>query len=119
MDHYDTDNVFAKIINKKIPVKIIFEDAHTLAFPDLYPVAPIHILLVPKGKYVNYSDFINNASLQETMSFFKAISTIEKDLSLISFRLITNQGTMSGQSIFHFHMHIIAGKQLKELIPYD
>ena len=53
------------------------------------------------------------------MSFFKAISTIEKDLSLISFRLITNQGTMSGQSIFHFHMHIIAGKQLKELIPYD
>ena len=116
---YDHNNVFAKIIRKEITAKIIYEDDYTLAFEDANPVAPVHTLVVPKGNYIDYNDFITNATSLEISNFFKAITIITNNLNLSSFRLITNKGEISGQSVYHFHMHIISGKQLGGLIASE
>jgi len=109
---YDKNNIFAKIINKEIPSKLIYEDEHLLAFHDMYPVAPIHVLVIPKGEYKDYSHFIASAKPEIQIHFFKQVSKLANDLCGNNFRLCTNNGAMSGQTIFHFHMHIIGGKQL-------
>lgn len=110
---YDKNNIFAKIIQKEIPSKIIFEDEHLLAFHDLYPVAPVHALVIPKGDYSNYTDFVSHAPLETQAHFFKQVAILAKDLCGEDFRLCTNNGLQSGQTIFHFHMHIIGGEKLR------
>ena len=109
---YDTNNIFAKIIAKEIPSKLIYEDDHVMAFHDLHPVAPVHVLVIPKGSYTDYSDFIANAKPETQLYFFQKAASLAKELCGEHFRLCANNGAMSGQTIFHFHMHIIGGKQL-------
>ena len=100
---YDKNNIFAKIIKKEISSKLIYEDEYMMAFHDIYPVAPIHIIVIPKDPYTDYTDFINNAPDTLQLHFLKQVGKLANDLCSADFRLCTNNGAMSGQTILHFH----------------
>jgi histidine triad (HIT) family protein len=106
---YDENNIFAKIIRKEIPAKILFEDKYAIAFNDIAPVAPIHILIIPKIECVDYEDFITKASLEGLRGYFLAIKQIASQMNIADYRLVNNNGALAGQSVFHFHMHLLAG----------
>ena len=111
LKNYDKDNVFAKILRKEINSKVIFENEFCLAFDDINPTAPFHVLLIPKGEYTCYNNFIDNASAEEKLSFFEAISKIVQDNNLENgYRLVVNTGRDGGQIVPHFHVHILAHK---------
>ena len=114
---YDKENVFARIINSQLPANKVYEDDKIIAFHDINPESPTHILVVPKGEYIDFSDFITKASGDEVKNYFNKIVDIIKELGLEEngYRLITNKGSQSGQSVFHFHMHILSGRQLNGL----
>ena len=109
---YSDDNIFAKILRKEIPCEKVYEDDHCLAFKDINPQAKIHVLVVPKGKYISFDDFSQNASGEEISSFFKAVGKIAKDLDLSTegYRILSNIGKLGGQEVPHFHIHNF-GKQ--------
>ncbi len=115
---YDKNNVFAKIIDKDLIAKIIYEDAGIIAFDDINPVAPVHVIVIPKKQYIDYSDFITKASGNEVKDYFTKLSYISSLIGLDQngYRLISNKGIKSGQSVFHFHFHIIGGKSISRLI---
>ena len=114
---YNDDNIFAKILNKKLATDIILENEHAIAFNDIVPQAPIHILIIPKGKYVKYDDFLKKASKDEIYHFFKLISQLVKeyDLERTGYRLITNAGRNANQEVPHLHFHLLAGKNLGKM----
>lgn len=115
---YDTTNIFAKIIRGEIPTQTIYEDDYAIAFPDIAPNAPTHVLVLPKGAYRDYEDFTARASDAEIAGFFRAVRTIAQELGVAAhFRLITNNGAGAGQSVFHFHVHLLAGKKMGALLP--
>ena len=110
---YDEDNVFYKILKGDLPCDKIYENDHVLAFNDIAPVAPIHVLVIPKGKYVSFEDF--DSSLY--FNFFNSVKNVLSILNLKNgYRIITNSGTDGGQIVFHFHVHIIAGTRLGSLL---
>lgn len=112
---YDKDNIFAKIIRGEISSKIIYEDANILAFHDAFPVAPVHVLVIPKAEYIDFPDFMGKASDDEVSYFFKKLSEIAYSLNLENgYRIVANTGKDSGQTVFHFHAHIIAGKNISD-----
>jgi len=111
---YDDGNIFAKILNMEIPAKIVYQDEMILAFHDAFPVAPVHVLVIPKGKYTDFDDFISNAGESDILYYFKKVKEIAKDLNLDDYRIMTNKGSGSGQTVFHFHTHIISGNNLKK-----
>lgn len=115
---YDDNNIFAKILRKEIPCKPVYEDDHVLAFPDIAPKAPVHILVIPKGKYVSISDFGAKASAEEITAFWRAVSKIAADNGLPDqgFRTIANTGLNGGQEVPHFHVHIVGGKRLGPML---
>ncbi len=115
---YDSNNVFAKIIAGDIPAKKVYEDEAIVAIEDIAPAAPIHILVLPKKAYIDYTDFITQATAEEIKYYFTKVAVIAEELGLSKdgYRLITNKGTLSGQTVFHFHTHIIAGKKLDRLV---
>lgn len=115
---YDSSNVFARIIRGEIPAKKVFEDEKILAFYDISKAAPIHVLVVPKGEYRNYFEFVDLASKEEIANFFQKVATIAKELGVVEsgFRLITNNGADGGQTVDHFHIHLLAGAKFHELI---
>lgn len=113
---YDSNNAFAKIIKGEIDAKKIYEDQNVIAFYDLYPVAPVHALVIPKKQYKDYKDFVKKAPKEEIADFFTKVDHVASILKLESYRLITNYGSHSGQSVFHFHVHIIGGTQITSLI---
>lgn len=115
---YDTNNVFAKILRGEIPCKKLFENEYVLAFHDIAPAAPTHVLVLPRGAYVSYDDFMARATDAEVTGFFKAVRMVANQLGVAdAFRLITNNGTRAGQSVHHFHMHILAGAEMDGLLP--
>lgn len=115
---YDKNNTFVKIIGKDIPAEIIYEDDNLIAFNDINPVAPVHIIIIPKKEYIDYNDFILKASSDEIKDYFIKLAYIASlaGLDQDGYRLITNKGVKSGQSVFHFHFHIIGGKAISKLI---
>lgn len=113
---YDADNIFAKILRGDIPAKKLYEDEFALAFPDIAPNAPTHVLVIPKGNYARYDDFIAGASDEQIAGFFKAVRSVAQQLGVDAYRLITNNGEAVGQSVQHFHVHILGGKKLGKLI---
>lgn len=112
---YDSNNIFAKIIRGEIASKKIYEDQQVLAFFDAFPVAPTHILVIPKGQYLDYLDFLNRASADEVAYYFTKVKEIAISMGLESFRICSNTGEQSGQSVFHFHTHIMGGGKLGEM----
>ena len=114
---YNDDNIFAKILNKKLSTDIIMENKHAIAFHDIVPQAPIHILIIPKGKYIKYDDFINKASKDEIYHFFNLINqlVIDYNLEKSGYRLITNAGGNANQEVPHLHFHLLGGKNLGKM----
>ena len=114
---YDINNIFAKIISKKIPCDLIFEDDKVIFFHDISPQAKIHILGVPKAEVINLSDFVQKCDQSEVYYFFQKISEVIKKFNLqkTGYRLITNEGTNPNQEVPHFHVHILAGEKLGNL----
>lgn len=111
---YDQGNIFARILRREIPVQIVYEDDFTLAFPDIAPQAPIHVLIIPKGAYVSSADFGSSASDAEIAGLARAVTKVAEILGLShsGYRLITNTGTDAGQEVPHYHVHLLAGAKL-------
>lgn len=118
MQAYDSSNVFAKILRKEIPAKIIFETEFTLAFYDAFPKAPIHALVIPKGPYVNFKDFCFKANNNEILDFWTVVSDVVETLKLEQhgYRMICNSGLNGGQEVPHFHVHLCGGAQLGPML---
>ena len=115
---YDKDNIFAKILKSEIPCNKILENEYALAFSDINPQAPKHILVIPKNPYINFYDFIKNSSTTEIEYFWRLVNDIIEHLKLEDkgFRLITNSGNDGNQDVPHFHIHILGGKNLGRMI---
>ena len=115
---YDDQNIFAKILRGEIPCDKVYEDEHVLAFNDIAPQAPVHILVIPKGPYVSIEDFGLQASAEEIKGFYVAASKIvqEQGLSDGGFRCIANTGANGGQEVPHFHMHILGGAKIGPMV---
>ncbi|MCB1650878.1 MAG: histidine triad nucleotide-binding protein [Alphaproteobacteria bacterium] len=115
---YDDQNIFAKILRGEIPCDKVYEDEYVLAFNDLYPKAPVHILVIPKGAYVSLADFGAQASADEVSGFFKAVAKIaaEHDLVEAGFRSIANTGVNGGQEVPHFHLHLLGGRAIGPMV---
>lgn len=118
MSAYDENNIFAKILRGEIPCDKVYEDDHVLAFKDIAPQAPVHILVIPKGAYISIDDFGANASPDELKAFFSAVNTIANDKGLTEqgFRSIANTGDYGGQEVPHFHMHLLGGKKIGPMV---
>lgn len=111
MSKYDENNIFAKILRGEIPSSKVYEDDKILAFHDIYPMASTHVLVIPKGNYINLEDFTQNAPSEVISHYFKKVAEIAKLLNLDdNFRILANTGEKSGQTIFHFHTHIMSEK---------
>lgn len=119
MDYaYDDQNIFAKILRGEIPNKTVFENDHALAFHDIQPQAPVHVLVIPKGPYMSLDHFARDGSPEEQVGFFQAIAAVCDMMNLESgFRGVSNTRTHGIQDVPHYHMHIIGGKQLGRMLP--
>jgi histidine triad (HIT) family protein len=102
------DNIFSKIIRGDIPCDKVYEDDKILCFRDINPVARIHLLIIPKNSYIDFTDFTSNSESTEIGNFFKKIDEIAKSINISSYQLRTNNGRDSGQEIMHFHFHLIS-----------
>ena len=121
---YDTDNVFAKILRGEIPNKTVLETEHSLAFEDIQPGAPLHVLVIPKGPYVSYDHFALEASDAEIVDFTRAIgqvcelSGVQPSAGGGGFRLIANTGQDGLQDVPHLHVHVLAGRPLGRMLSH-
>jgi histidine triad (HIT) family protein len=115
---YDDGNIFARILRGELPSDKVYEDKHVLAFRDINPLSPTHILVIPKGAYVSWDDFSEKASDMEISAFVRAIGTIARKAGLDEdgYRLLANTGSNSGQEVPHLHVHIFAGRPLGPML---
>ncbi len=115
MTDYDSQNILAKILRGEIPCDTVLEDEYTLAIRDIAPKAPSHVLVIPKGAYRTYDDFIAQASDAEILAFQRAIAAVVacEGLAAGGYRLVMNNGTNGGQEIPHLHCHILGGAKLQ------
>lgn len=115
---YDPNNIFAKIIRGEIPCNKVYEDDHVLAFHDINPQTPVHVLVVPKGDYVSFDDFSEKASEAEIAAFVRATGRIARDLGVADtgYRVLANTGAHGHQEVPHFHLHLFGGKPLGRMI---
>lgn len=115
---YDDENIFAKILRGEIPNKTVYENEHVLAFQDINPQAPQHILVIPKGKYVSWDDFSANASDTEISGFVRAVGHVAREAGMVEagYRLLANIGQDAHQEVPHLHVHIFAGKPLGPML---
>lgn len=114
---YDINNVFAKILRGEIPCKKLDECPYTLTFYDINPQAPIHVLVIPKGLYIDMNDFSNSASVEEQAAFVSAIGRAAKLTGAFKkgYRIISNVGTFGHQEVPHLHVHILGGETIGPL----
>ena len=115
---YDDTNVFAKILRGEIPAKKVYEDEWAIAFHDIGAKAPVHVLVIPKGKYLSIADFGENASAAEITGFYRAVSRVANELGIVEqgFRSIANTGANGGQEVPHFHIHLLGGKKIGPMV---
>ena len=115
---YDDRNIFAKILRGEVPCRKVYEDEYALAFHDIAPLAPIHILVIPKGPYVSWDDFSAKASDAEIAGFVRAIGKVARDAEMVvqGYRLLANTGKRSGQEVAHLHVHIFGGQPLGPML---
>ena len=117
-DPYDDTNIFARILRGELPSKKVYEDENVLAFHDINPLAPVHILVIPKGRYVSWDDFSEKASDTEIAAFVRAVGKIARDENLVErgYRVLANTGLRGGQEVPHLHMHIFGGAPLGPML---
>jgi diadenosine tetraphosphate (Ap4A) HIT family hydrolase len=115
---YDENNVFARILRGEIPCRRVHEDEHALAFQDINPLSPTHILVIPKGAYVSWDDFSARASEAEIAGFVRAVGKVAREAGLVEdgYRLLANTGLNAGQEVPHLHVHIFAGRPLGPML---
>ena len=115
---YDEGNIFARILRGEVPNKTVYEDEHVLAFDDINPLAPAHVLVIPKGAYVSWDDFSARASDAEIGAFVRAVGAIAREAGLVEpgYRLLANIGPDAGQEVAHLHVHIFGGRPLGPML---
>jgi histidine triad (HIT) family protein len=115
---YDDSNIFARILRGEIPSRKVYEDEWALAFHDINPQAPVHVLVIPKGKWCSFADFSADASEAEIAGFTRAVGNVARQLGLEApgYRLLANMGEHSGQEVAHFHVHIFGGRPLGRML---
>lgn len=115
---YDDTNIFARILRGEVPCSKLFEDEHVLAFHDINPLAPTHILVIPKGSYVSWDDFSARASSDEIAAFVRAVGAIAREAGLVAsgYRLLANVGGDGGQEVPHLHVHLFGGRPLGPML---
>ena len=115
---YDETNIFARILRGEIPAKTVYEDDYALAFHDIQPRAPVHILVIPRGPYVSWDDFAARASEAEIAGFVRAVGTVARDNGLVApgYRLLANTGRHGGQEVPHLHVHLFGGRPLGPML---
>jgi len=118
---YDKNNIFARILGGEIPAKVVYEDDYALAFHDVNPKAPVHVLVIPKGSYISFYDFTQNASAEEMVGLNKAVRRVIDDLNLArtGFRILSNHGVNGGQEVPHYHIHVFGGRKLGPMLCED
>lgn len=116
---YDKNNIFAKILRGEIPCKKVFENEFVLAFEDIAPAAPVHVLVIPRGEYVSLHDFAAHAPADFVKGFFDSVTEVAGKLGVdkTGYRVISNHGADASQTVHHFHVHILGGKPMGHLIP--
>ncbi|MCB2054367.1 MAG: histidine triad nucleotide-binding protein [Geminicoccaceae bacterium] len=118
---YDPNNVFARILRGEIPCERLYEDSFAIAFADISPQAPVHVLVIPKGSYVSMADFSARADDAEIAGFFKAVGEVARrlDLEAGGYRMLANHGADAGQEVPHFHVHLFAGRPLGRMVAKE
>ena len=115
---YDDSNIFARILRGEIPCKRVYEDEWALAFHDIAPQAPQHVLVIPKGRYVSFADFSATAGEAEIAGFVRTVGRVAQALGLEApgYRLLTNMGAHGGQEVPHLHVHLFGGRPLGRML---
>ncbi len=115
---YDDNNIFARILRGEVPSKTVMESAHSLAFHDVNPLSPIHVLIIPKGAYVCWDDFAAKASDAEIADFTRTIGKVAAQLGADAqgYRLLSNSGKRGGQEVPHLHVHLFGGAPLGPML---
>ncbi|KGM49733.1 HIT domain-containing protein [Pseudooceanicola atlanticus] len=118
---YDDQNIFAKILRGEIPNKTVKETDHTLAFEDIRPQAPVHVLVIPKGAYVTYDHFAAEASAEEIVDFHRVVADVCRSTGVTAdegagCRFISNAGEHGVQEVPHFHLHILGGRRMGRMV---
>jgi histidine triad (HIT) family protein len=115
---YDPQNIFARILRGEIPNKTVLNSEHTLAFADIKPQAPVHVLVIPKGAYADYAQFVALAHKDEIIDFSRAVAAVVKEFGLADagYRLISNTGAHGGQEVPHYHVHVLGGRDLGRML---
>ena len=118
MQPYDDSNIFARILRGEIPSNKVYEDEHALAFHDINPQAPVHILVIPKGAYVSWDDFSERAPADEIAGIVKAVGHVARSQGMVTrgYRLLTNIGRNGGQEVPHLHVHVFGGGPLGPML---
>jgi len=118
---YDNNNIFAKILRKEIPCKKVYEDEFVLSFYDTNPQKKIHVLIIPKGKYIDLDDFSNKASPEEIVGIIKGINSVAKKLGISAdtgkgYRILANISKNGGQEVPHLHFHLFGGEKIGKMV---
>ena len=115
---YDESNIFARILRGELPCSRVYEDDHVLAFNDINPMSPTHVLVIPKGAYVSWDDFSARAPDPEIAAFVRAVGLIAREAGLVApgYRLLANVGAHGGQEVPHLHIHLFAGAPLGPML---
>lgn len=116
---YDPDNIFARILRGELPCNKVYEDEWTLAFHDIRPQAPVHVLVIPKGAYVGWDDFTAQGSDEEIAGVMRAVGEVTRQIGVAEpgYRLMVNMGGHGHQEVPHLHIHIFGGRQFYHMIP--
>ena len=115
---YDDSNIFARILRGELPCRKVHEDEYSLAFHDINPSAPVHILVIPKGAYVSWEDFAAKAPAEEIAGFVRAVGHVARENGLVEpgYRLLANVGAHGGQEVPHLHVHLFGGRPLGRMV---
>ena len=115
---YDDSNIFARMLRGELPCKKVYEDPYALAFHDINPAAAVHILVIPKGRYVSWDDFSEHGSAEEIAGFVRAVGEVARAQGLVApgYRLLANVGADGGQEVPHLHVHLFGGGRLGPML---
>jgi diadenosine tetraphosphate (Ap4A) HIT family hydrolase len=115
---YDSRNIFARILSGEIPSQRVFDNEYAIAFHDIAPQSPVHILVIPRGPYISFADFTAKATDAEIAGFFRAVGEVARQFNLEDpgYRILANTGEDAGQEVPHFHVHLCAGRRLGRMI---